>query len=198
MHIWWPNSHLLAGLLIFHISLQVLFHQFKYFLNLYFLLVALSQFVPALRIGYLYTYWGPLVSWRFFVSVCVCQSVSVTVSVMCSRVRLVLFGVCVSQSVCLFVCPSVCLSVSQSISQSVKCRIYQCKVSVDMLNAVKSELADVSSIRPSSEKKGCVSADVFHTAFCCNEKKAFCLIPQQQFVWYQGYLCKAKAKAREI
>ena len=99
-------------LLIFHISLQVLFHQFKYFLNLYFLLVALSQFVPALRIGYLYTYWGPLVSWRFFVSVCVCQSVSVTVSVMCSRVRLVLFGVCVSQSV----------------SQSVKCRIYQRKL----------------------------------------------------------------------
>ncbi|KJE92835.1 E1-E2 ATPase [Capsaspora owczarzaki ATCC 30864] len=38
----------------------VLFEQFKFFFNLYFLLVAMSQFVPALRIGYLYTYWGPL------------------------------------------------------------------------------------------------------------------------------------------
>ncbi|XP_044744266.1 probable phospholipid-transporting ATPase IIB isoform X1 [Coccinella septempunctata] len=38
----------------------VLFQQFKFFLNLYFLLMALSQFVPDIRIGYLYTYWGPL------------------------------------------------------------------------------------------------------------------------------------------
>lgn len=29
----------------------VLYEQFKFFFNLYFLLVALSQFVPALRIG---------------------------------------------------------------------------------------------------------------------------------------------------
>ena len=34
--------------------------QFRYFFNLYFLLVALSQLVPALRIGYLFTYFGPL------------------------------------------------------------------------------------------------------------------------------------------
>ncbi|KAG0293328.1 putative aminophospholipid-translocase [Linnemannia gamsii] len=34
--------------------------QFKFFLNLYFLLVALSQFVPALKIGYIVTYVAPL------------------------------------------------------------------------------------------------------------------------------------------
>nr|XP_037283702.1 probable phospholipid-transporting ATPase IIB isoform X3 [Rhipicephalus microplus] len=38
----------------------VLFNQFKFFLNLYFLVVCLSQFIPDIRIGYLYTYWGPL------------------------------------------------------------------------------------------------------------------------------------------
>jgi hypothetical protein len=40
---------------------QVLFQQFKFFLNLYFLVMATSQFIPDIRIGYLYTYWGPLV-----------------------------------------------------------------------------------------------------------------------------------------
>nr|XP_054762209.1 probable phospholipid-transporting ATPase IIB [Lytechinus pictus] len=39
-----------------------LYYQFKLFLNLYFLLMALSQLIPSLRIGYLYTYWAPLVS----------------------------------------------------------------------------------------------------------------------------------------
>lgn len=38
----------------------VLFEQFKFFLNLYFLIMATSQFIPDIRIGYLYTYWGPL------------------------------------------------------------------------------------------------------------------------------------------
>ncbi|KAM0747769.1 phospholipid-translocating P-type ATPase [Meredithblackwellia eburnea MCA 4105] len=38
----------------------VLYEQFKFFFNLYFLLVALSQFVPALRIGFLATYVVPL------------------------------------------------------------------------------------------------------------------------------------------
>lgn len=38
----------------------VLFEQFRFFLNLYFLIMALSQFIPDIRIGYLYTYWGPL------------------------------------------------------------------------------------------------------------------------------------------
>uniref|UniRef100_A0A8C1SLZ7 Phospholipid-transporting ATPase n=1 Tax=Cyprinus carpio TaxID=7962 RepID=A0A8C1SLZ7_CYPCA len=40
--------------------LRVLYQQFKFFLNLYFLVVACSQFVPSLKIGYLYTYWAPL------------------------------------------------------------------------------------------------------------------------------------------
>ncbi|XP_028819924.1 putative phospholipid-transporting ATPase IIB isoform X3 [Denticeps clupeoides] len=39
----------------------VLYQQFKFFLNLYFLVVACSQFVPSLKIGFLYTYWAPLV-----------------------------------------------------------------------------------------------------------------------------------------
>ncbi|XP_044738524.1 probable phospholipid-transporting ATPase IIB isoform X3 [Chrysoperla carnea] len=38
----------------------VLYQQFKFFLNLYFLIMACSQFIPDIRIGYLYTYWGPL------------------------------------------------------------------------------------------------------------------------------------------
>uniref|UniRef100_A0A6Q2XNT6 Phospholipid-transporting ATPase n=1 Tax=Esox lucius TaxID=8010 RepID=A0A6Q2XNT6_ESOLU len=38
----------------------VLFNQFKYFFNLYFLLLACSQFVSELRLGALYTYWVPL------------------------------------------------------------------------------------------------------------------------------------------
>ncbi|KAB1262373.1 putative phospholipid-transporting ATPase IIA [Camelus dromedarius] len=39
---------------------EVLFNQFKYFFNLYFLLLACSQFVPEMRLGALYTYWVPL------------------------------------------------------------------------------------------------------------------------------------------
>ncbi|KAJ8273003.1 hypothetical protein GJAV_G00096220 [Gymnothorax javanicus] len=38
----------------------VLYNQFKFFLNLYFLVVSCSQFVPSLQVGYLYTYWAPL------------------------------------------------------------------------------------------------------------------------------------------
>uniref|UniRef100_A0AAQ4RVA8 Phospholipid-transporting ATPase n=1 Tax=Gasterosteus aculeatus aculeatus TaxID=481459 RepID=A0AAQ4RVA8_GASAC len=38
----------------------VLFNQFKYFFNLYFLLLACSQFIKELRLGALYTYWVPL------------------------------------------------------------------------------------------------------------------------------------------
>ncbi|KIV98963.1 hypothetical protein, variant 2 [Verruconis gallopava] len=40
---------------------RTLYNEFKFFLNLYFLLVALSQVIPALRIGYLSTYIAPLV-----------------------------------------------------------------------------------------------------------------------------------------
>ena len=39
---------------------QVLYNQFKFFLNLFFLIMATSQFIPQLRIGYIYTYWAPL------------------------------------------------------------------------------------------------------------------------------------------
>ncbi|TKA22204.1 hypothetical protein B0A50_08316 [Salinomyces thailandicus] len=39
---------------------RTLFNEFKFFFNLYFLLVALSQIIPALRIGYLSTYIAPL------------------------------------------------------------------------------------------------------------------------------------------
>lgn len=39
----------------------VLWEQFKFFFNLYFLLVALSQLVKALQVGYIISYFGPLV-----------------------------------------------------------------------------------------------------------------------------------------
>ncbi|XP_049763224.1 probable phospholipid-transporting ATPase IIA isoform X1 [Schistocerca cancellata] len=48
----------------------VLFQQFKFFLNLYFLIMATSQFIPDIRIGYLYTYWGPL---SFVLTVTICR-----------------------------------------------------------------------------------------------------------------------------
>lgn len=38
----------------------VLFNQFKFFLNLYFLLMACSQFVDVLKVGPIFTYWAPL------------------------------------------------------------------------------------------------------------------------------------------
>uniref|UniRef100_A0A0X3PV87 Phospholipid-transporting ATPase n=1 Tax=Schistocephalus solidus TaxID=70667 RepID=A0A0X3PV87_SCHSO len=38
----------------------VLFEQFSVFLNLIFLIMACSQFIEVLRVGYLYTYWAPL------------------------------------------------------------------------------------------------------------------------------------------
>ncbi|KAI9880182.1 MAG: putative aminophospholipid-translocase [Pleopsidium flavum] len=40
---------------------RTLYNEFSFFFNLYFLLVALSQIIPALRIGYLSTYVAPLV-----------------------------------------------------------------------------------------------------------------------------------------
>lgn len=48
----------------------VLFQQFRFFLNLYFLIMAISQFIPDVRIGYLYTYWGPL---GFVLTVTICR-----------------------------------------------------------------------------------------------------------------------------
>ena len=38
------------------------------------------------------------------------------------------------------------------------CTLYQLKEDVDMLNAVKSVLADISSVSPSSEQRGRVHA----------------------------------------
>lgn len=38
----------------------VLFNQFKFFLNLYFLLMACSQFIPSCKVGPIFTYWAPL------------------------------------------------------------------------------------------------------------------------------------------
>ncbi len=38
----------------------VLYEQFSMFYNLFFLLVALSQFIPPLRVGFFWTYFGPL------------------------------------------------------------------------------------------------------------------------------------------
>jgi phospholipid-translocating ATPase len=40
---------------------QVLFEQFKYFFNLFYLLTALSQFVPVLKVGLLFSFLAPLV-----------------------------------------------------------------------------------------------------------------------------------------
>ena len=37
-----------------------LFNQFKLFFNIFFLLTAVSQFVPALRVGFIFIYFGPL------------------------------------------------------------------------------------------------------------------------------------------
>jgi phospholipid-translocating ATPase len=39
---------------------RTLYNEFKFFINIYFLLVALSQIIPALRIGYLFSYILPL------------------------------------------------------------------------------------------------------------------------------------------
>jgi phospholipid-translocating ATPase len=38
----------------------VLYEQFKMFFNLFFLLIALSQLIPILKVGYWVAYFGPL------------------------------------------------------------------------------------------------------------------------------------------
>ena len=50
-------------------SFQVLFNQFSNFMDMFFLLMACSQFIPFLRIGLIYTYWGPL-AFVTFVTMC--------------------------------------------------------------------------------------------------------------------------------
>jgi phospholipid-translocating ATPase len=49
---------------------KVLYEQFRYFFNLYFLLVACSQFFPPLQIGLLVTYIAPL---AFVLAVTMCK-----------------------------------------------------------------------------------------------------------------------------
>ena len=39
----------------------MLYNEFKYFFNMFFLIIALSQFVPFLKVGLLVTYIAPLV-----------------------------------------------------------------------------------------------------------------------------------------
>ena len=39
---------------------KVLYNEFKFFFNLFFLVIALSQFVPFLKVGFLFTYIAPL------------------------------------------------------------------------------------------------------------------------------------------
>jgi len=46
---------------IFSFVPKVLYHQFKYFFNMFFLLIALSQMFKALRVGFLISFVGPLV-----------------------------------------------------------------------------------------------------------------------------------------
>eukprot|EP00835_Amoeboradix_gromovi_P006050 NODE_647_length_5572_cov_0.361593.p1 type:complete len:992 gc:universal NODE_647_length_5572_cov_0.361593:4637-1662(-) len=55
-----PNGISNTKYTIYSFLPKILFEQFKMFFNLYFLLVALSQLIPVLRIGYLITYFGPL------------------------------------------------------------------------------------------------------------------------------------------
>lgn len=45
---------------IFSFVPKVLYHQFKYFFNLFFLLIACSQMFKALRVGFLISFVGPL------------------------------------------------------------------------------------------------------------------------------------------
>ena len=59
----WSDLEIQGSVVYFLVlSLQVLYQQFKFFLNFYFLAMACSQFIPSIRVGYLYTYWLPLVS----------------------------------------------------------------------------------------------------------------------------------------
>jgi len=39
----------------------VLYNQFKFFYNFFFLIIGLSQFIPALKVGLMFTYIAPLI-----------------------------------------------------------------------------------------------------------------------------------------
>lgn len=40
---------------------KVLYNEFKFFFNMFFLLIALSQFIPFLKVGFMFTFIAPLV-----------------------------------------------------------------------------------------------------------------------------------------
>ena len=48
---------------------MVLYNEFKFFFNMFFLLIALSQFIPFLRVGLLVTYIAPL-CFVLFITMC--------------------------------------------------------------------------------------------------------------------------------
>ena len=45
---------------VFNFLFIVLYNEFKYFFNLFFLVIALSQFIPVLKVGFLFTHVAPL------------------------------------------------------------------------------------------------------------------------------------------
>ncbi|KRZ40142.1 putative phospholipid-transporting ATPase IIB, partial [Trichinella pseudospiralis] len=47
----------------------ILCEQFKSYLNMFFLALAVSQFIPAIQVGYMYAYWGPL-CFMFIITMC--------------------------------------------------------------------------------------------------------------------------------
>lgn len=45
---------------MFTFIFKVLYNEFKFFFNMFFLVIAISQFVPFLKVGFLFTYIAPL------------------------------------------------------------------------------------------------------------------------------------------
>lgn len=55
-----PNLIMNSKYTFFTFLPLVLYNQFKYFFNLFYLLIALSQFINMLKVGFLFTYVAPL------------------------------------------------------------------------------------------------------------------------------------------
>lgn len=55
-----PNLIVNSKYTFFSFLPLVLYNQFKYFFNLFYLLIALSQFINMLKVGFLFTYVAPL------------------------------------------------------------------------------------------------------------------------------------------
>ena len=45
---------------VFSFLFKVMYNEFKFFFNLFFLIIAISQFVPFLKVGFMFTYIAPL------------------------------------------------------------------------------------------------------------------------------------------